>query len=516
MRYELDIYGYVLHTYFGCYSGTGRCQEYTGEVPIGYINLVEWSEKAIINAYYINNGNLTLDREREAELQAKAMQESIDYTPLFKKDLEVSNETLEKQYVSAIANGDMIILDNVKRLDPFVRITDIDCYKDNKVDIYVQAKNLLKNDGKTETINGIDFTKRTDGSININGTATDDIEYNLSGSSENSTSIFVLKKNRDYYLNIGGYECEMKYFDGETTSQVYIGASGLINLTENKRVTQVILKIPSGTTIDNVTIRPQLEYGSSATDYESYKANILSIDLPEYIAELIYPSETTFPSDTLYPIEPTVIDYIEISQGIIVISMDGVRYRHDTGNVRLFDGFNIIQTLQDTYTEITYYTNVLKADDDIAKLESKFNQTVEGFSFEVSKKVGNDEIISRINQSAEAVTIDADKFNINGTVSANGNFKIETDGTMECNGGNIGGWTINENGLTNGTVFINSDGSSTVYTVADLIIMRGYIMGTAGFELPEAMIRHYDLNGDGVVNSIDYARLQNLIGISMN
>jgi hypothetical protein len=170
----------------------------------------------------------------------------------------------------------------------------------------------------------------------------------------------VLKKNRNYYLNIGGYECEMKYFDGETLSQVYVGASGLINLTENKRVTQVLLKIPSGTTINNVTIRPQLEYGSSATDYEGYKANILSIDLSEYMPELIYPSETLYPSATLYPVARTVIDYIEVSQGIVTISVNGRRHKYDTGNVRLFDGFNIIQTLQDTYTEITYYTNVLK------------------------------------------------------------------------------------------------------------------------------------------------------------
>ena len=58
---------------------------------------------------------------------------------------------------------------------------------------------------------------------------------------------------------------------------------------------------------------------------------------------------------------------------------------------------------------------------------------VKGLTVEVSKKVGNDEIISRINQSAEAVTIDASKININGTISANGNFKVDTDGTMECN-----------------------------------------------------------------------------------
>ena len=41
-------------------------------------------------------------------------------------------------------------------------------------------------------------------------------------------------------------------------------------------------------------------------------------------------------------------------------------------------------------------------------------------------------------------------------------------------------------------------------------------MGTTGFDLPSKMIEHYDLNGDGKVNSQDYVLLQNLIGISMN
>lgn len=79
-----------------------------------------------------------------------------------------------------------------------------------------------------------------------------------------------------------------------------------------------------------------------------------------------------------------------------------------------------------------------------------------------------------------------------------------------------GGWTVNSSGLTNNDVHINSDGSSTIYTVADLIIIRNYIMGVEGFELSNQMINHYDLNDDGVVNARDYAMLQNLIGISMS
>ena len=50
MRYELDENGYVLNAFWGCYSENS--QEYTGTIPSGYSNLKEWSEKAIINAYF--------------------------------------------------------------------------------------------------------------------------------------------------------------------------------------------------------------------------------------------------------------------------------------------------------------------------------------------------------------------------------------------------------------------------------------------------------------------------------
>lgn len=150
------------------------------------------------------------------------------------------------------------------------------------------------------------------------------------------------------------------------------------------------------------------------------------------------------------------------------------------------------------------------------EMNSAISVTANEINSEVSKKVGENEIISKINQTAEDITIDASRININGTVSANGKFKIDTEGNMECTSGNLGGWNINADGLTNGAVHVNSDGSSTIYTVADLIIMRGYIMKTPGFELSTAMINHYDFNGDGEITPADYVRLQNLIGISMN
>lgn len=80
------------------------------------------------------------------------------------------------------------------------------------------------------------------------------------------------------------------------------------------------------------------------------------------------------------------------------------------------------------------------------EMKSAIKLTADDISMEVSKKVNGDEIISKINQSAEKVSIQADKINLHGTVTANENFKILKDGSIEArNGkfiGNITGSTI--------------------------------------------------------------------------
>ena len=116
---------------------------------------------------------------------------------------------------------------------------------------------------------------------------------------------------------------------------------------------------------------------------------------------------------------------------------------------------------------------------------------VKGLTVEVSGKVGNDEIISRINQSAEAVTIDANKININGTISANGNFKVDTQGNMTCNNATINNAKIKtistdasltvateENFLTNGL--------TTIASPAQINILNNYTSG--GTEVVEPVI----------------------------
>ena len=73
----------------------------------------------------------------------------------------------------------------------------------------------------------------------------------------------------------------------------------------------------------------------------------------------------------------------------------------------------------------------------------------------VSKKVGSNEIISKINQSAESVSINASKISLNGAVTANSNFKINRDGSAETKALKITGGSL----LIGGNCEITNDGN---------------------------------------------------------
>lgn len=87
--------------------------------------------------------------------------------------------------------------------------------------------------------------------------------------------------------------------------------------------------------------------------------------------------------------------------------------------------------------------------DDFNGSGSTIEQTVNGINTEVSSKVGDSEIISKINQSAEEITINADKISLEGTVTVNNGFKIDQNGYMTANGATVNG-TVTSNATMNG------------------------------------------------------------------
>lgn len=121
-------------------------------------------------------------------------------------------------------------------------------------------------------------------------------------------------------------------------------------------------------------------------------------------------------------------------------------------------------------------SQVSSNDTDISTLK----QTANSISSEVSKKVGNDEVISKINQSSEAVTILANKLGLtandilnliagnainlsskNITIKSN-NFNVDKNGNMTCTNANVTGTIKSSNAtITGGKINISGEGSAT-------------------------------------------------------
>ena len=271
MRYILNSEGYIYDIAFGteieCDLGTSTL--YAGEVPTGYSTLEEWHDGEIdkLNAWKIVDGNLVFDNARYNELQSEWEKEATENKQIVKKDLKnieqmltSVSDTNKSQYVSDSTDGKIITVSNASNIFPSVKVTDIDPYSYNKLDFIITGKNMLKNDATSKEINGVSFTQNVDRSITINGTATSDIEYNIGGTSLNTSPFLCFKKGIEYYLSgLKGQTIKMYYFDGTNRTQIYSGSSGTITFTDSdKLVTQIVLSIPSGKVIKKVTLYPML------------------------------------------------------------------------------------------------------------------------------------------------------------------------------------------------------------------------------------------------------------------
>jgi hypothetical protein len=342
----------------------------------------------------------------------------------------------------------------------------------------------------------------------------------------------------------------VEYSDNTNSIKNQISRAEIIVDKQNKMIQSIASKVED--------ISKTITGNGSITLENAYEGVLHKLTIKGNI-RLKFPSNNLFPSSTLYlqsfklkvdeKIYELDLDYLnyinsEICDEFIyengksyVIRRIGV---DENGNLYQLEN-EVVETKNNllinilensTITLLTFDNAILSADYLLknqysnvfateAYVNSEIRETADEINIEVAKKVNEDKVVNTINVSTEQITLKGNRL----IVEAD-NFKLDENGTMICSNakvtgeinsttGNIGGWTINNSGLTNGSVFINSDGSSTIYTVADLIVIRGYILKLEGFDLPAAMIRHYDINNDGVVNSQDYVMLQNLIGISM-
>lgn len=184
--------------------------------------------------------------------------------------------------------------------------------------------------------------------------------------------------------------------------------------------------------------------------------------------------------------------------------------------ITLFEGTNYfyIENTGKYLMNVQYLTNSKLNKTYATKMElnSKLEQTVEGFTLTVSKKVDNDEIISTINQSAEQVKINADKISLTGKeidltgdeiIIKSNNFNVDEDGKIKSTSGEIGGYSIGADKLTADII------PPYDYTKADKEKVMKYIMKE--ITLTPEEIKKYDLTGDGKVTTLDYVKIYKFV-----
>lgn len=121
--------------------------------------------------------------------------------------------------------------------------------------------------------------------------------------------------------------------------------------------------------------------------------------------------------------------------------------------------YKLNEFIRDVDTNYAKIENVYTKGETETRIKSEITQTANQINLEVSKKVGKDEVISRINQSAEAITIQAKKVNLNGYVTLT---NLSTEGQTSINGGNLKTGVIRS---TNGRLTFNLN--SAVLSVLD-------------------------------------------------
>ncbi len=335
-----------------------------------------------------------------------------------------------------------------------------------------------------ETLAEETFTSRVfSHQIRYNGTLHDSIV--TEGSSDNeetykntATTVF---QNQQTQIKVDKANKTIQLLAGEVTEQ-------------NNKIAQLEI------TTDQIETQVSNMYSPTRT-LTGTKQIVLEKCIKGYLVKLriignnnvfsrLYPADDLYPSDTLYPRgdsriivtdengnsmmyelrvnevlranEEVYDEYIledNYAKVIRRVNADGTTKEQEveeiigTYTIYLEDGTNTIRiqnysaNMEAVYVEQNAYTDQFVTE---IEMESSITQTAEEITSQVSREMAGDKIVSRINQTAEAVSIDANKINLNGAITANGNFKINLDGTMECTNADVQGKITADEGLIAG------------------------------------------------------------------
>lgn len=225
--------------------------------------------------YYDKNGKMqegaVISNSNTATKTIKSDFKSWGIYLLVLKDKTVNNTTIKLQ------------------LEKGSSATEYEPYNKYDIPITVAGKNLIPYPYiyTTTTINGVTFTDNGDGSITVNGTATANAVFFLANNSN-----LTIKPNTTYTLSgfdeLNVSQADLRVSDSLTTAyMVHRDNTSAVFQYSNTDKVYIQILIRNGTVCDNLKFKPQLELGSTATEYEPYhEANTTHIYLDEPLRKI--------------------------------------------------------------------------------------------------------------------------------------------------------------------------------------------------------------------------------------
>ena len=171
------------------------------------------------------------------------------------------------------------------------------------------GKNLLTNIVQNTTKNGITMTRNADGTLTFSGTATADAAFytsTVNGSASSTNTGLINIKAGTYTLSgcpvsgSGSTYVQRFYLftlDDEYTNVNYpdTGTGNTFVISDECKY-RLGIRFGNGTTVSNLTFKPQLEIGDTATTYEPYNSATYAVNFPTK-AGTVYGGTLTVNSD---------------------------------------------------------------------------------------------------------------------------------------------------------------------------------------------------------------------------
>lgn len=133
------------------------------------------------------------------------------------------------------------------------------------------GKNLLKNEATSNTVYGITLTVNDDGTVKVNGTATDAVYLNVKND-------FAFEKDKSYTLSgcpVGGSATTYSIYINGKSSHDY--GNGVTYAEKEGSMANVVIVIRKGTTVNNLVFKPMLRYAEITDDtFQPYVESVVT------------------------------------------------------------------------------------------------------------------------------------------------------------------------------------------------------------------------------------------------